>query len=234
MAHPSIELKNFDTLTPSVIKPSRHGDLFPTCLRCIILGPSNSGKSNALLNLLLDKNGLRFEHLHIICGTLGQPKYELLRKIVTQSGVGYVESDNPSCLTVHNLRPNSVVIYDDILTKLRGEKCVQEMFAMSRHVPADVIIVSQSYISVPRTAIRENVSCIFVFAVDKQQLEHIYSEFVTDLSFNEFANMCRTVWAKAPHTFLSIFKELTVEQGKYRLYFDQFINPHDLKSINTS
>lgn len=53
-------LSNFDlsTLTKSVDQQiqHRHGKLFPNTIRCLITGPSNSGKTNVMLSMLMRKN----------------------------------------------------------------------------------------------------------------------------------------------------------------------------------
>ena len=60
----------------------RHGQLLPNSIRAVFCGPSNCGKTNALLSLLLHKNGLKFENIYIYSKSLNQPKYELLRDIL--------------------------------------------------------------------------------------------------------------------------------------------------------
>ncbi|XP_043469606.1 uncharacterized protein LOC122503211 [Leptopilina heterotoma] len=57
---------NFDTLVQDCNKKTenRHGNLLPNSVRAIFCGPSNCGKTNALLALLIHPNGLRFENFH--------------------------------------------------------------------------------------------------------------------------------------------------------------------------
>jgi len=57
---------NFDKMaTSKKPEPKRHGDLLPTSVRAIVCGPSNCGKTNAVLALLTHPNGLRFANLYI-------------------------------------------------------------------------------------------------------------------------------------------------------------------------
>ena len=46
---------HFDEITK---QQQRHGVLLPGNIRAIICGPSNCGKTNALMNLLYNENGL--------------------------------------------------------------------------------------------------------------------------------------------------------------------------------
>ena len=64
------------------IRVGRHGSLFPSNVRALILGSSNVGKTNVLLNMLIHENGLRFENLYIYSKSLHQPKYQYLLKVL--------------------------------------------------------------------------------------------------------------------------------------------------------
>ena len=54
---------NFDTLVQAHKQEKRHGDLLPNTVRAIVCGPSNCGKTNAVLALITDPNGLRCENI---------------------------------------------------------------------------------------------------------------------------------------------------------------------------
>lgn len=46
-------------------KTLKHGVLFPETIRCIIVGPSNCGKTNVLISLIEHENGVKFENIYI-------------------------------------------------------------------------------------------------------------------------------------------------------------------------
>lgn len=52
----------------------KHGALFPATLRCIIVGPSNCGKINVVINLIEHENELKIENVYIYSKSLKQPK----------------------------------------------------------------------------------------------------------------------------------------------------------------
>ena len=56
----------------------RNGDLLPNSIGFIIVGPSNCGKTNALLALIFNLNGLRFENIYLYSKSINQPKYQFL------------------------------------------------------------------------------------------------------------------------------------------------------------
>ena len=80
-----LPIENFDSLTQNKKKEKRHGHLLPSSVRAIFCGPSNCGKTNALLALLIHPNGLRFENVYVYSKSLNQSKYEFLEKNSTFS-----------------------------------------------------------------------------------------------------------------------------------------------------
>ena len=80
----------------------RHGDLLPQHVRLICVGPSNCGKTTALLSLIYNR-GLWFENIYIFSKTLYQPKYQELESVLENiPEIGFfkysnVESVPPIC-----------------------------------------------------------------------------------------------------------------------------------------
>ena len=75
----SLPIRNFDI---SKKEHQKHGIIFGgNCKRGLIIGPSGCGKTNLILSLLTDINGLRFENVYVYSKSLGQAKYEYLRKL---------------------------------------------------------------------------------------------------------------------------------------------------------
>ena len=71
-------------------KLKRHGSLLSDNIRAVFCGPSNCGKTNVLLALILHLNGLRFESIHLYSKSLQQPKYQFLEKVLNDvDGVEY-------------------------------------------------------------------------------------------------------------------------------------------------
>lgn len=64
----TIPIINMDKLiSQSSVKQvkRKHGELLPDSIRCIICGPSNSGKTNLLLNLIFSPEGLHLKNIYI-------------------------------------------------------------------------------------------------------------------------------------------------------------------------
>ena len=73
---------NFDTLVQAHKQEKGHGYLLPNTVRAIVCGSSNCGKTNAVLALITEPNGLRFENIYVYSKSLNQPKYVLLKKLL--------------------------------------------------------------------------------------------------------------------------------------------------------
>lgn len=106
-----LPVKNFDGVHASS-KVSRHGKLFPDSIRAIFAAPSNSGKTNTLLALLLEPNGLRFENIYLYGKTTKQPKYEFLRKVIEPiEGMEFHTFDNDEdVIALDKVKPHSIMV----------------------------------------------------------------------------------------------------------------------------
>jgi hypothetical protein len=61
---------SIDNIDVQIIKkPSRHGPLLPDSSRGILVGPSESGKTNIMFNLITNRNGLKFENIYLYSKT---------------------------------------------------------------------------------------------------------------------------------------------------------------------
>ena len=54
---------------------TKHGGSLPYKIRGIIVRPSNVGKTNVLISLIISPNGLVFKNLYVYSKSLNQPKY---------------------------------------------------------------------------------------------------------------------------------------------------------------
>ncbi|XP_050527795.1 uncharacterized protein LOC126897894 [Daktulosphaira vitifoliae] len=99
------------------IAPSKRGKLLPNTIRALICGPSNCGKTNLMFTLLTDINGLRFENVYIYSKSLHQSMYQLLMEVLGDvQGVQLFTYENgDDVLSVNNVLPNSVFIFDDVV-----------------------------------------------------------------------------------------------------------------------
>nr|DAC81440.1 TPA_asm: FtsK [Spodoptera moth adintovirus 1] len=201
----------------------RHSELLPNSVRCIICGPSNCGKTNLLISLLLHENGLRFRNVYIYSKTLYQPKYIFLEKVLQRvSGVTFQKyQENEEILRVQDAKPDSVIIFDDVACE--NQNNMRDYFAMGRHKYIDCFYLNQTYSKIPKQLIRDNANLIILFKQDEINLKHIYEEHVnTDMSWVQFREMCSKIW-NDPFSFVVINKDCSKNKGCYRNKFDTFV-----------
>lgn len=218
----SIPVENFDEYIGSgMSNKSKHGPLLPDSIRCIISGPSNSGKTNALFNLICDKNALMFENVYVFSKSLYQPKYKFLAKAMPKEVGYYAYDDNSSVIHPSTAKPNSIMIFDDISCEKHDN--IRNYFTMGRHKSIDVFYLGQTYSKIPKQLIRDNANVMILFKQDELNLRHVYNDHVnTDMSFEKFKSLCSLAWTEK-YDFLTIDKDTDIDKGRYRVNLDSFV-----------
>lgn len=218
----NVEVQNEDQIGNTHHK---HSILLPNSIRCIICGPSNCGKTNVIISLLESPNGLRFENVYVYAKSLFQPKYVYLKQMLsTIKGLGcYMFSSNDNVIPLEDVKPNSIFIFDDVICGKQDN--IRNYFCMGRHKNVDCFYLSQSYAHIPKHLIRENTNFLILFKQDDMNLKHIFNDFnvSVDMSFDTFKGICVKCWTKK-FGFLVIDSEQSLDGGKYRMQFDNFIS----------
>lgn len=216
-----LPVKNMDLSKSN--EPRKHGKLLPNSIRGLITGPSNCGKTNAMMSLLQHPNGLKFENIYIYSKSLHQPKYEFLRKAVKPiKNMGFFTfSNNTEVLSPEKAKPNSVFIFDDIACE--KQDTIRNYFSMGRHHSIDSFYLCQTYTRIPKHLIRDNANFLIVFKQDNMNLKHIHNDHVnSDMLFNIFQKLCAECWSDE-YGFLVIDKDSSLNEGRYRKGFDHFL-----------
>lgn len=219
-----LRVQNIDYLTDDACSTtSKHGSLLPDVVRAVITGASNSGKTNVLFNLITHQNGLKFNNVYIFSKSLAQPKYQLLRKILsTVEGVKYFEfNSSENIIHPHEALPYSVFVFDDV--SCEKQTAVKEYFSYGRHHNIDVIYIGQTYSKISKQLLRDNLNLLIMFKQDILNLKHIFNDHVScDMSFEQFKTFCSMGWTEK-YGFVVIDKEKDVHSGRYRIGFDKFV-----------
>lgn len=213
---------NFDEIIPNQLQgTSKHGPLFPNSIRAILTGPSGTGKTNTLLNLICDPNGLKFENIYVFSKSLYQPKYQFLAQVLPKE-IGYFPyDDNTELLHPSCVKPNSLIIFDDISTEKHDN--IRNFFAFGRHSNIDIFYIGQSYSKIPKQLIRDNANFLMIFKQDETNLKHIFNNHISpDMTFDQFTNICSIAW-KNKNNFVVTCKDFDFNKGRYRINFDSFV-----------
>lgn len=220
-----IKIDNFDINTKESCVSKRHGALLPDTIRSIICGPSNSGKTNIILSLLTDENGLRFQNVYVYSKSLHQEKYRFLEEVLKRvPGVKfYGYSDNDTVIDPQVAKPDSVFIFDDVVCEKQDK--IRNYFCMGRHNAIDSFYLSQTYSKIPKQLVRDNANMLVLFKQDYMNLKHVYDDHLNaDMSFDTFKKICSKCWNEK-YGFLVIVKDCNITEGRYRNKFDAYIIP---------
>lgn len=219
------QINQLNRIQLPVTTPDRkkHNDLFPESIRCILAGPSNSGKTDLMLTLLLHRNGLKFKNVYICAKTINQEKYKLVGDILRNTPeIGYTALPDVTDLKLSDIKPDSVVIFDDVITSPQNT-VIRDVFSFGRHKRIDVFFLVQTLSKVGKHLIRDNATIFILFRQDMRNLKNFYNDNIsTDITFSKFLEMCLYCWEK-PHGYIIINLDCKKNNGRYRETFDRFI-----------
>lgn len=220
-----LSVTNFDNVVEkSGRKVKRHGELLPNSVRAVFCGPSNCGKTNALLTLITHPNGLRFENVYIYSKSLKQEKYKFLRQVLesVEDVQFFPFQDHEEVVAPNNANPNSIIVFDDVACEKQDN--IRAFFSMGRHENIDCFYLCQTYARIPKHLVRDNTNLLVLFKQDEMNLRHAYDDHVnTDMSYAHFKDLCAACW-KCKYAFLVIDKDSALNEGRYRRGFDCFIS----------
>lgn len=203
---------------------TKHSVLLPNSIRCIICGPSNCGKTNIMLSLLLHKNGLKFQNVYLYSKTVYQPKYRFLEEVLTKIPdiKLFMFQDGKGLISPDDALENSVVIFDDVTCE--NQHNIRNYFSMGRHRGLGCFYLSQTYSKIPKQLIRDNVNFLIIFKQDDINLKHILDEHVNnDMSWRNFKTLASNIW-KDPYCCLILNKDCElINHGRCRKLFDEFV-----------
>ena len=75
-----MSIKNYSKYFDKKASTANHAPFFPPNIFAIIAGSTGCGKTNLLLNLLLEDGYLDYGSVHVYCSTLHQPCLSVLNE----------------------------------------------------------------------------------------------------------------------------------------------------------
>ena len=136
--------------------------------RMLIVGPSGSRKTNALLSLIQKQNNHSpIDKIYLYAKDLSEPKYQFLIKICEDAGIknfndpsAFIEYSNTMDHVYNNIddynpkRKRKILIVfvmiADIMTNKRFHTIIKELFIRCRKLSTSLAFIAQSYFSVPK------------------------------------------------------------------------------------
>ena len=128
--------------------------------RILIIGGSGSGKTNALLNLINEKNDIG--KIYLYAKDLDEPKYEYLIKKRENAGINHL--NDPNALTecsntmdgvhknINDYNPRKkrkiLIVFDDIIADVKGntklQAIIKNLFVRCRKLNISLAFITQS------------------------------------------------------------------------------------------
>ena len=120
----------------------------------------------------------------------------------------------------HDPSRKNLLVLDDIM--LGPQNKAEAYYTRGRPNNVDTIYIAQNFFRLPRQTVRENANLMMLFNQDAKNLNHIYQDHCTDITFDEFSNFCNNVWKQGEHNFVTInLSRRSAQDGKYRCNFDK-------------
>lgn len=203
----------------------RHSALLPNSIRCIIAGPSNCGKTNLLVNLIISENGLKFENIYVYSKTLWQSKYKYLNELLGAiPEIGYFEfSSSDDVIEPKDAKANSIIIFDDVICE-KNQDIIRNYYSLGRHRSVDSFYLTTTYTRVGKHLIRDNCNFLIVFRQDELNLKHIFNDMGVGchMKFEQFQKFCFECWGEQ-YGFVVIDLDSEVDSGRYRKGFGDYL-----------
>eukprot|EP01059_Diplonema_ambulator_P003594 TRINITY_DN132_c0_g1_i10.p2 TRINITY_DN132_c0_g1~~TRINITY_DN132_c0_g1_i10.p2 ORF type:complete len:215 (+),score=45.41 TRINITY_DN132_c0_g1_i10:2044-2688(+) len=196
---------NYDGLVSSKAKHRNVSLLMPQWpFRLCIVGNSGSGKTNLVMNMLLQPKMLCYDRLYVVSPSLDQEKYahlqehfeehdeklhnacekELKKKGVPQEKIDEALAElKPSGYFYDTIDDLDMDDFDKEYQNLvvlddimldKNQKNYINLFSRGRHFNVSVMYLSQSFFRIPKT-IRDNSSAFALFSMSPREVNEIYS-----------------------------------------------------------
>jgi len=185
-----------------VINPNfeKHGITIP--FRALIAAPSGAGKTNCLMNLLVqfDKT---FHEIILCCKSSDEPLYQMLENkcdnvIIYDDKVPDLKEYSIEDPKTHKIKRKDklqrLIIFDDMVNDIKANQIIKQYYIKGRKVSFSMIYISQSFFQIPKI-IRENCQ-YFILCRNllKKDLRMILSCFPSELSIDQFSNLYNSLF----------------------------------------
>ena len=176
--------------------------------RILIIGPSVSGKTNLLLNIIQKLNDTDpIDKIYLYAKDLSEPKYEYLINKREQAGNKYF--NDPTAFIKHSNDMNDVftniddyskqrkrkilIIFDDMMADIMNNKnvkaIVKELFIRFRKLNVSIIFTIQSYFRTPKDARLNSTHYIIMKIQNKKELQSIAQENCGGIDLKDFLSI---------------------------------------------
>ena len=198
--------KKFETITNNVFCLNH-----PT--NCLIIGKTNSGKTNVVMNLIA-KNCI-YEKIHIYSNNIDD-KYSWLQNKFKNHVFVYINEINFD--NIDNQYVN-LIIFDDLV--FSNDKIIK-FYCKSRKLNCSCIFIGHRYFKNIDRTLKNNIDYLIFTQLDKKELNMLYQDINLNITLKEFQNINNGL---KRYEFIMIDKYHEHDFMKIRKNFDQIYIP---------
>ena len=205
--------------------------------RILIIRGSESGKTNALLNLI--NNQPDIDKIYLYAKDPYEAKYQYL--INKREGVGINHFNDPKAFIeysndMHDVYKNIddynpdkenkiLIVFDDMIADMINNKklnsIVTELFIRGRNLNISLVFITQSYIKVSKD-VRLNTTHFFITKISsKRELQQIALNLSSDINTKDFINIYKKCTAE---TYSFLVNDTTLASDNLLRFRKKFFN----------
>ena len=203
--------------------------------RMLIIGPSESRKTNELLNLIQwnciqQDNDNLIDKIYLYAKDLSERKYQFLIKKREDAGIrnlddpsAFIEYSNTMDDVYNNIdhfnlnkKREILTVFDhmivDIMTNKKFQAIIKDLFIRCRKLNISLVFITQSYFSVPKE-VRLNFTHYLIMKIhNKRELQNTDIDHSADIDYKVFLKIYRNC-TNQPYSFLAIDTTLPADNS---------------------
>ena len=188
----------------------------------LITGPSGSGQTNVLLNLIQKQdNEYLTDKIYLYAKDLSEAKYQFLIK--KREDVGIKNLDNPSAFmeysntmddvynNIHDYNPKRkrriLIVFDDmiadVMTNTKFQTMISDLFFICSKSNISLVFITQTYFKVPKDVRLNSTHYLIMKIHSRKELQNIAFDHSADIEYKDFLKIYRNC-TNEPYSFWTI------------------------------
>lgn len=235
-----MDIENMDNLINQYIPKKKYRNKNELAMqwpfRCLVVGASSKGKTNAVLNVILKQ--LEFDKLYLYIKDETEDKYQFLISYMTSLEKKYnKENDTDEKLLEWSTNPKDIVkcddldddkqnliVIDDYVVEKKQEQ-IEDLFIRCRKRNTSIIYQTQNLFKTPQN-IRKNTIYVMLFPTNKREQQEMAKQYANDIEYKEFLKLYQEATSD-PHGFMLIDTKTNHLPMRYRSKFDGLYLPKE-------